>query len=37
MKQYSEPAIEVLKLDIADVITTSLGPSTGEDDGEWDT
>ena len=36
MKKYSEPYIDIYKFDIEDVITTSGGPSVGDDDGEWD-
>ena len=39
MKKYTDPKIEIIYLDTADIITTSPGtetPSVDESDGVWD-
>ena len=34
-KRYESPRLEMIGINIADVITTSIGKDEGELDGEW--
>ena len=39
MKKYNNPELEIIKLDVTDIITTSLGTETTpkeDNDGIWD-
>ena len=39
MKKYNNPELEIIKLDVTDIITTSLGTETtpkDDNDGIWD-
>ena len=39
MKKYNNPELEIIKLDVTDIITTSIGTETtpkDDNDGIWD-